>query len=332
MNQFNFKDLIQMEKADLEKTKLALEIYQSEDKYNFERNKFRTENIRYIIIALMTSFISLGSAYIIEHFKQKNSTKTDLKKEFAELKKQYLIEKDKTKQTELACALAEFDNSLEDNSIKIAKSQYIKVCKSAEIIRKESDNIIQNTKNPEKLIKAANQVDGLEKIKQNLKTKAISAPIGYKVNYNIEINKISNSIDSIINKYPSLQTASKSSKSIELQTKKIETFNQALSNTPSLFSKSEIVWFKTGYFLHFGEYRILLQYLDKNLGIQVEVCRTSGSEICVAPLLTKAWVKYNTPLQFSDNGKTFKINLESIDYAGNNPFKQAAYITFESSK
>lgn len=121
MARFNFDDLIKKEKEELDKIKLVLDIYQSEDKYAFERKKFKTENIRFIVIAIMTAIISLGSSYLIESFKQQNTSLEDMKREFLELKKGDFSEKDKIKQSELACALAYFDNSVKNEVIEKAQ-------------------------------------------------------------------------------------------------------------------------------------------------------------------------------------------------------------------
>lgn len=327
---FDFEELRKKDKAELETMKLALDIYQAEDKFNFERRKFRTENLRYILIAVMTSVISLGSSYIIEYFKKGNTERADAKKEFVDLKKQYLLEKDKNKQIELACALAGFDDAFNDTSIEVAKRQYDNICKSAHIIEQEGDKVAKAAEQAGDIKEVAAQVDGLEQIKQNLTAQQSNAPASPEVSQRIV--QVSKQIDSLVRQHPALATVGKSTEAIERQTRKIETAKQSISNNTSNFAKGDIVWFKTGYFLHFGEYRVLLQYLDPKLGIQVEVCKTAGSGRCESPLLTKAWVRFDAPLQFSDNGRTYRISLEAIDYAGSNPFKKAAYVTFDTAR
>lgn len=87
-----------------------------------------------------------------------------------------------------------------------------------------------------------------------------------------------------------------------------------------------VSWFKTGYFLQFGEMRVLLQYLDKSLGIQVQICETTSSAPCDNPLKTKTWISYDTPLTVTVANKKYKIALKAIDHAGYNPFNLAAFI------
>jgi len=94
--------------------------------------------------------------------------------------------------------------------------------------------------------------------------------------------------------------------------------------------RSQVLSVKEGYFLRFGDHRILLQYLDKSLGAQIQICKTRDSGSCRDPLKNKEWIGLGKPLQFSDGGKQYRINLEAIDHAGKNPFTLAAYITFET--
>lgn len=103
MGKYNFEYLLDKSQEELNKIKTAIEIHQSEEKYAFEKNKFKTENLRFIAIALMTFIISLGSAYFIESFKQKSVTESDNKKAFQELKKSYLMKKELSKRKEIAC-------------------------------------------------------------------------------------------------------------------------------------------------------------------------------------------------------------------------------------
>ena len=72
--------------------------------------------------------------------------------------------------------------------------------------------------------------------------------------------------------------------------------------------------------------RVLLQYEDKHIGIQVQICETTSSGSCDNPIKTKQWISYDNPLTVTVGGEVYKISLETIDHAGANPFKLAAYI------
>ncbi len=334
MARFDFDDLLKKDKAELDKIKTALEIYQSEDKYAFEKNKFRTENLRFFIIAILTAVISLGSSYLIESFRQNNTSKENVKKEFIDLKKSYLTEKDKNKQNELACALAEFDNSVNDKVIENALKDFKIICKSVSDIQNETQ-IIANTDTSSTVVKEAlAKIDNYEKQLQSLTQQQKSGTAADQPKITQQIQELNNNINKVTVSVPSIKLAVQSTEKIEENVKQIETANSVISIPQNSFeknsTKSSVAWFKEGYFLQFGEYRVLLQYLDKKLGIQVEICKTNDYSSCQAPIRTKAWVKYNSPLEFSDNGKSYKVNLEAIDPAGKNPFKLAAYITFET--
>jgi len=168
MARFNFEDLMNKNQNELDKIKTGVEIYQSEDKYAFERNKFKTENLRFIGIAILTAIISLGSSYFIEWFEQDYTNKEDVKKDFIELKNSYLTEKDKNKQNELACALADFDNSVKDAVIEKAQINYKVLCNSVSNIQQQSQ-IISNIDTSTLIVKKAlAKLDIYEKQLQNL--------------------------------------------------------------------------------------------------------------------------------------------------------------------
>jgi hypothetical protein len=63
MARFYFNHLIKKEQTELDVIKTALDIYQAEDKYAFERKKFKSENWRFFGMVVHDSIISLGSAY-----------------------------------------------------------------------------------------------------------------------------------------------------------------------------------------------------------------------------------------------------------------------------
>lgn len=331
MARFDFNDLLKKEKEELDKIKTALDIYQSEDKYAFERKKFRTENLRFFAIAIMTAVISLGSSYFIESFKQKNTNREDVKREFTDLKKSYLTA-DKEKQNDIACALAGFDNSIADNSIETARKNFVKICNSSVEIQTQT-LAISNTDTTSTEVKTAlNQLDHFDKQLQDLKQQTRIASAFEKNKIIQEIAIVNKKVDQVVNETPAIRSAVKSTETIEQNVKNIDAVDYSIKQQVAggTGQKSEVTWFKEGYFLQFGDYRVLLLYLDKQLGIQVEVCKTKSTDACPNPILTKVWIRFDKPLEFSDNGNHCRINLEAIDHAGKNPFKLAAYVTFEN--
>ncbi|MCZ4222640.1 hypothetical protein [Pedobacter rhodius] len=336
MARFNLEDLIQREKADLDKLKVAIEIYQSEDKYEFERRKFKTENLRFFAIAFLTAVISLGSSYFIESFKQRNTISQDIKKEFVELKKNYLTEKDRNKQNELACALANFENVLQDKTIEKAQLNFKKICSNISDIQQQTETIANTDTSSAAVKTALSKLSDYDSELQSLKQKTRIASVADKSKILNEIAKVNSNINAVVNSVPELEKAVKSSENIEKNVKQIETITTDIKDkqiqNEATSEKSSVLWFKEGYFLQFKEFRILLQYLDKDLGIQVQICKTKSTRACENPLLTKAWVKFGSPLQFSDGDQSYRINLEAIAHAGKNPFNLAAYVTFETLK
>lgn len=90
----------------------------------------------------------------------------------------------------------------------------------------------------------------------------------------------------------------------------------------------DISWFKVGYYLDFDNMRILLQGLDKQSGIQVQVCEVIENGNCNEnnAIITNQLISYNSPLTIIVGDAAYQISLSIIDHAGTNPFKLAAYI------
>lgn len=333
MKPYDLNDLLGKEKSELDKIKTAIEIHQAADKHAFEKHKFRTENLRFLGIALMTSLISLGASYLIETFKQKNANIAEVKKEFKELK--FIFHNAHVqKQHELACELAEFDNSINDSTINKGKRKFSEICQSAQDIKESSSKIAEVDTTSASAKSTIASLDAIDRELQVLKQKEKSATGTEQVKIKKEITKVNERINTLVKEDPLLKSAIASSENIEHNIRQIESASQALAEPKDQAarsgSKSPVKWFKEDYFLQFGSYRILLTKLDKSSGIQVQVCKTNGSEDCKDPLLSNTWVRYDSPLQFSDNGKDYRINLVAIDHAGKNPFTLAAYITFET--
>ncbi|MCW3102168.1 MAG: hypothetical protein JWO09_608 [Bacteroidetes bacterium] len=326
---YKLEELLQKEKAELDKMKVALEICQSEDRLAFEKRRYRTENLRFFGIAVLTSVISLGSAYFIESFKQGHAAIADVKKEFSDLHKSYLLEKEEAKKSELACALAHFDPAISSDVIR-----YKLICEASSNVQAQA-NMIANVDTTSVQVKSAVQkLDNYEKRLLDLNREKLAASPTEYIHLNKQIADVKSNIDKVVNEVPEIRSAAASSQSIEKNIQQIQSADESIQQTKDIGSgtgtKSNVTWFKEGYFLEFGNYRVLLQYLDKKLGIQVSVCKPDDKGACGSTLYTKQWIKFDAPFQFSDAGKSYRINLEAIDHAGNNPFTLAAYITFES--
>jgi len=328
---FNFEELKQKDQAELTRIKTALEIVQAEEKHKFERNKFRTENWRFFGIAILTALISLGSSYVIESFKQQNQNAEGVRDEFRDMKGDYRDADSKERKGELACDIAAFDNTIKDNAIARDIAEFAKLCNSYKAIIQGESQIVKVDTNAAATKKALEKLNSLDKKISQLTTQKNAAPEHEKEAIGQQIAKLNKRVEMVVDSTPSLKQAVAATSKIESEVKQIGAVSSKLDAASSTSgTKSATVWFKEGYFLQFGEYRVLLQYLDKKLGIQVEVCKTKSTTPCQSPILTKAWVKSGNALEFSDDNHHYRINLEAIDRAGRNPFTLAAYISFET--
>lgn len=224
--------------------------------------------------------------------------------------------------------MAGFRDVIQDTYDQKSIDKYDKICKEATQIKEKIDAIAKVDTTSVQTKKIISELNEYEKQYSILVQKKKTVSQESKPEIEKQMKNIDSKITSIITETPILKTAVASSKSIESNVESINAINKTLDNGKK-DNKSPIQWFKEGYFLQFGEFRVLLQYLDKNLGIQVQVCKTTESDSCKKPILDKKWIKYKEPIQFTDEGNTYQINLEDINHAGKNPFKQAAYITFE---
>ncbi len=332
MSRFDYDDLIQKQKDELDKIKTAVEIYQSEDKYDFERKKFKTENFRFFSIAILTAIISLGSSYFIESFKRDSNNYQSVITNFDLLERYYQTEKDKTTKDKLACELGDFRNTIKDTKIENGKKKYDSICKMLAGLHEQKEKISNVDTNKPIIKNALTEIDKNAESIRNLQKKLLTAPTVEKNKLNEKIIEANKNIEAIVNNIQEVKDAARLTDNIEKSVRqeiKINTEQQQEASTKNI-NKSEVTWFKIGYFLQFENFRITLQYLDKKLGIQVGICTTNNGSDCEKTILTKAWVEFDKPLGFTENGKSYRINLEAIDHAGKNPFTLAAYITFES--
>ncbi len=217
-------------------------------------------------------------------------------------------------------------NAIPDLKDRIQKSIKSEPFQSS--IKEQSKSIAKIDTSSVKTKQIIAELSKYEQQYSNLVQKKKNASQNIKPEIDKQIKDINSKVAIIISENPEIKTAVASSKSIENDVESINAINTGVDNHKNS-NKSSIQWFKEGYFLQFGEFRVLLQYLDKNLGIQVQVCKTSDSGKCEKPILNQKWIKYKEPIQFTDEGDTYQINLEDINHAGKNPFKLAAYITFE---
>jgi hypothetical protein len=340
MPEYNLDDLLQKEKADLEKLKLAIEINQAQDKHMFEKRKFKTENIRFFGIALFTSVLSLGTTYFIENFKQTKAQENEEADMIRDLEKSYSTELDKAKQEKIACTLADIKISEGNTFLLKSKADYNLICEAnmgketetKTILEIDTTNaLIKNAKDSLKIYEQK-----IESLRGNLpQINPIQDSFGVPNTHNTQKQLINytKKMETLIASIPEIKKAASSSINIEKDVKQIQTVNQNLIENKEIKGrgafKRNIDWFKEGYFLQYDEYRILLLYVNKQEGAELQICKSQDSKKCTNPLIEKGWAKFGNPLQFSDNGKIYRINLEAVDHAGKNPFTLAAYVTFE---
>ena len=327
MKRFEFDELLNKDKEELEKIKTAIDIHTYSAKQEIEKRKYTSDNLKAFGLALFTATITLGSTFIIKSFEKCANDKSDLIKEFNSLKKQIILAEGKEK-VNLCCYVAnEFENTSDINEIKLFKKSCDTICLKNDIIENKKTTVALFTDDSTNLSKNKSALTLLSKNEQEINSLQLKKAIDPTLNIDKRIQVLNNETETIIAKNPDLKKAVDATAILD---DNIVTTNKIIAETNnSLGSKNKTYssWFKEGYFLQFDDIRILLQYLDKDIGIEVQVCNTTSSDICKQPLKNKAWIKKDKPLVFSVENKEYKIELNNIDHAGKNPFTLAAYIT-----
>ncbi len=327
----NLNELLEKDKEELERIKLALEVHNYNKNIEFEKRKYRTETIRIIAIAIISSVITLTSTYLFKIFDEKSEEKKASRSELSKLKIKYLETSDPVLRNKYACEIASLYNPQDDNYVNKKKKEFETICnkinQTQEVIQKEKEiitqanNIDSNIKN--KLSRADKVIFELEE-KKKQEGSLDTNETRLLENATKEIETLADSDEPLAQAIQSTNTISETKisqiKTVTLEDEKYK--NRKILNT------SEVKWAKEGYFLSFQDsIRIRIQYLDSEKGIQVEICNTTAPEPCKLPVATKQWVKTDQPYIFTLKSKHYMLSLKAIDRAGKNPFTLAAFIT-----
>jgi flagellin-like hook-associated protein FlgL len=324
-----YSNLVKKDKAELDRLKAVLEIATFREKYEFDKRKHRMETVRLFAIALMSSVITLGTTYIFRNEDRRSSQIDKSTMELKDLKSDYASHLDPKLRKEFACQIAQIHNPQQDAYVESEKKRFQEICLTisaaqetitaqvstitgTDTISAENNALVKELKNLEK------KINGLQIERTNAKTPAERRQVEQ------DLRRADEQINAIADSSAELKTAIQAAETINDNVRK-----QIEAVTEETGGSYEVKWFKEGYFLQFGELRVLLQYLDKKLGIQVQVCHTTETTPCKSPLINKAWITYDKPLDFQYENNRYRISLKAIDRAGRNPFNLAAYIGFE---
>jgi regulator of replication initiation timing len=330
--ELTYSNLIAKDKAELDRIKMVLEVSTFREKYELDKRKNRTETIRLFAVALMTSIITLGTTYIFKKVDQQSAQIDKAQSELKELKKEYVSHSDPKFKKDYACQIAQINNPQLDGYVEAEKKKYEDICRTVSDAQEAiitQNNTIQNIDTTS--AQNQNLIAQLSALEKNINTlqaqKSNAKSESEKRALDQQIQRANKLITATADSSSELKSAVMASQTIKDNVQKqIETVSEKDDNL------SDIKWFKEGYFLQFNDMRILLQYLDKNIGIQVQVCPTRGAGRCEAPLATKQWITFDKPFDFVYKDTHYRISLKAIDHAGKNPFTLAAYIALEKVK
>lgn len=95
--------------------------------------------------------------------------------------------------------------------------------------------------------------------------------------------------------------------------------------------RTEVHWFKEGYYLDLLDVRVISTNLIRSDGaMKVDVCYVNPeTKQCTVGDIATGTITKEKPLTFTHQGWHYKLTLVSIGYAGYNPFKKAAFVYLE---
>jgi len=330
-------------KDELERIKLAREINSSGRSGEFWKNQVVVDIAKGVVITVIGGSVALASGWFTGYWQrqyaaqerernEKSANAIEEKKSFLRYWELCAVEKDPARQVDMACDLLDLMEGMDRITVASAQRVFGVLCKERgkrAVAQAKSDQLLSNvsSKDSTRASELAAFADSLDWM-----SRQASSSKAQEKKFAAELARAKRQLDSLKQRSPALalafDAAGESGSAASSYSAASIVARESVPNPSRTISS--VSWFKEGYFLRFGDHRILLQYLDKSLGAQIQICKTRDSGSCKDPLKNKEWIGLGKPLQFSDGGKQYRINLEAIDHAGKNPFTLAAYITFET--
>lgn len=226
---------------------------------------------------------------------------------------------------DIACSIAAFYNGYNDKEIDSVKVIYTEICK-ASIDNAQKKKFINNTDTSEVYVKTLlTQLNIYDKQAAFLKEESKTTTVEVQPNVLKEVAAINDSARKLISSYPQLKSLVQSADTIRRNIIIIDSVNNVLNGGNKLndVKKTGILWFKQGYYLQFDQIRVLLERINKDIGIQVNVYKVDNKYL----IKEMGWISYDKPLKLPLDSSIYTISLIDIGHAGYNPFNLAAYIT-----
>jgi hypothetical protein len=291
---------------------------------------YNTRKIFTIASSIIALLLSIYLVYKnINNYKARRHLK-DFKAQLAALPV-----KDDAELKNKVCSLANFDNSYNNRFIESKKDSLAMICtllskidSSNSIITQASSDISLDIDSSRKIAALSNEIAVKEQtINKNLLIISTSKDSVEKKQLRTETIRLNRSVDSLIEHNPIFKFTSPASNLIGVAQQRVDsTLN--IKNNPSKTVSSSSAWFKEGYFLQFGEIKVLLLELTRSYNsIKIEICDMVGATTCKNPIATVTMTT-DKPYSFNYGKKRYVITLDRIGRAGKNAFTLAAYITF----
>lgn len=302
-----------------------------------DQKKYKTLKFVLITLLFLISLITVGFV-----FERKKNLEADIIKQKELIQQSTLLMKQlsyrwdtlPTYDTVRKLLLADIILSIPDYGDTSLMYQKSKVKKSnrKDSISNNLSTIISNVdKNSSKTKTIEAQLDSYDREISSLQHQLNVLPDKNKIQIQNEISQINKEVQNFLDtsKASKIDSAVKMAPKVDNLIQQLNSSNTNSNVSGTNFSKDYgISWFKVGYYLQYDNVRILLQDLDKKKGIEIRMCKTIGNEICTDDnaLVNYKWIPFNAPFSINIDGSRYQVSLQTIDHAGNNPFKLAAYI------
>jgi len=339
----NLKQKADLDKVLLETEKLRKDLLTYEERFDVEkkkvysdRNRFWAETVRLLGISLISGLITYFINRATEEQKKINTMQAQEHKLFSERRDKIFDNKNNEDRGNAACNLFENYKATNIENIKSDLIEVKQICDDNKVIEEDQKNIDKKNEEIKEIVGVAviDSINKTEKEKKEIEELAKVAKGKDRIALTKKQDELENQLDSLIINNQALKPLSEATETITENIKEqalvINQVGSKKNNEKiSQLGYPKTSWFKEGYFLIFDDMKIVLNVLSKDQ-ILFSLCASTSPVECQDKIETDFdYINFTTPLKFSRNGFDYTISLERIGSAGKNPFKKAAYLTFE---
>ncbi len=326
---YDLETLLAKGKDELERIKLAREIHSDP-----ERKRYWRETWRLLFIAISGGAISAITGAFLEHGKER----TNERQEFEKHETACHTKDDKALRLDCLCNMKSRDMPYEGKEAEERLIRYEQSCADKVAYEQSLAELNMATK-PVQVQDRARIAEEKDSVIHVLKQELAQAPEGSdryeRINDSLrlavgDLARIIRATPALSNAITKMEAFDRKDSAVSVR---LNALMPAVAPVPdgSVTHSSETMWFKENYYLNYRSIRVVLI----NLGEKEITVRVKTNDAAASTILGKVLVRLGQSAEVpgpEGTGERYRIYLESIRHAGNNPFKKAAYVRFETIK